>query len=58
LKQAAPILLMARGLARPDGDKLVWDLAISDSQALVNGVDVMALQPPAEQKPQPRSNKR
>lgn len=60
LKMAAPMLVMARGLGRQEGDKLVWDLAISEGQALVNGVDVMAMQPPPEQKPQPqqRPNRR
>lgn len=60
LKVTTPFLVMARGLARQEGDKLTWDLAISDSQALVNGVDVMAMQPPAESKPQPqqRPNRR
>lgn len=43
LAPAMPILVMVRGLARPEGDRLVWDLAITEDQALVNGVDVMAM---------------
>lgn len=55
LQPALPFLMMARGMARPDGQKLVWDLALTEDQALVNGVDVMkmgATPPPDQKKPQ------
>lgn len=54
LRQALPFIAMARGMGRQEGDKLVWDLAITESQALVNGVDLFATPPPPEPKPQPR----
>lgn len=54
LRQALPIIAMARGMGRQEGDKLVWDLAITESQALVNGVDLFATPPPPEPKSQPR----
>jgi hypothetical protein len=42
-QQAIPILLMARGMARADGDRLVWDVVLGKTQAFVNGVDMKAL---------------
>ena len=54
LRQALPFIAMARGMARQEGDRLVWDLAITETQALVNGVDLFATPPPPEPKPQPR----
>ncbi len=56
LRMAMPILAMIKGLGRQEGPRMVWDLAITDDQALVNGVDVMAM--PAEQPPQRKPNKR
>lgn len=57
LRMAMPILAMIKGLGRQEGPRMVWDLAITDDQALVNGVDVMAM--PAEQpQPQRKPNKR
>ncbi len=52
LGMAIPFLVMARGLAKPDGARLVWDLAITEDQALVNGVDVMKMGAPQDQAPQ------
>lgn len=56
LRMAMPILAMIKGLGRQEGPRMVWDLAITEDQALVNGVDVMAM--PAEQPPQRKPNKR
>ncbi len=43
LKQAVPAMLMARGLARPEEDRLVWDI-VSDGKVLtINGVDASSL---------------
>jgi hypothetical protein len=39
--QVMPFIIMARGLGRPDGDRLVWDIVASERRASVNGVDVM-----------------
>ncbi len=44
LQQALPVLVLARGLARTDGDRLVWDLASTRAGDItLNGVDVSAL---------------
>ena len=43
LRDAAPVLIMARGLARPEGDHLVWDVVADQSGATVNGVDISGL---------------
>jgi len=56
LRMAMPILAMIKGLGRQEGPRMVWDLAITEDQALVNGVDVMAM--PAQQPPQRTPNKR
>jgi hypothetical protein len=43
LQQALPFLMMLRGLARPDGDKLVWNIASDNGSLTVNGVDLSQL---------------
>jgi hypothetical protein len=43
LQQALPVLVMMRGLAKPDGDKLVWDIASDGPTLTVNGMDMSAL---------------
>lgn len=43
LQQALPVLIMMRGLAKPDGDKLVWDIASEGPKLTVNGIDMSAL---------------
>ncbi len=44
MQQALPVLVLARGLARTDGDRLVWDLASTRTGGItLNGVDVSAL---------------
>jgi hypothetical protein len=48
LKQALPVLIMLRGLAKPDGDRLVWDIASEGMTVTVNGIDLSAL---ADSKP-------
>jgi hypothetical protein len=43
LQKALPALILLRGLAKPDGDRLVWDI-VSDGLAVsVNGVDLSQL---------------
>jgi hypothetical protein len=50
LRQAVPILVLARGLARSDGDRLIWDLAATLAGGItVNGVDLSALGGPGDQ---------
>jgi len=64
LRDAAPILILARGLARPEGDHLVWDVVADESGATVNGVDISSLtggQAPSDaphKRPSPQSHKR
>jgi hypothetical protein len=43
LQQALPILIMLRGLARTDGDHLVWDVEAHDGTFIVNGTDLSQL---------------
>jgi hypothetical protein len=40
LQRALPALIMLRGLARPDGERLVWDLASDGPTLTVNGLDL------------------
>jgi hypothetical protein len=41
--QALPVLLLVRGLARPDGDNLVWEITYEAGAIKVNGTDLSAL---------------
>ena len=50
LTQMLPILILARGMAKPDGDKLRWHIEMANNVLLVNGTDLRALMQP----PQPR----
>jgi len=43
LAQATPVLLMLKGLGRPEGDQLVWNLEWRDEHLRVNGADMSAL---------------
>jgi hypothetical protein len=43
LQQALPVLIMLRGLAKPDGDRLVWDIVSNGPSVTVNGIDVSKL---------------
>lgn len=43
LQQALPILIMLRGLAKPDGDRLVWDVVSDGPSVTVNGLDLSQL---------------
>ena len=42
--QGIPVLALLRGLARTEGDKLVWRLELTEDQKItVNGVDLRKL---------------
>jgi hypothetical protein len=41
--QALPVLLLIRGLAKPDGDNLVWEIAYEGGAITVNGTDLSAI---------------
>ena len=43
LKQALPVLMMLGGLAKPDGDRKVWDIASDGTAMTVNGLDLSGL---------------
>lgn len=43
LQQALPVLIMVRGLGKPDGKKLVWDIVSDGPSVTVNGVDLSQL---------------
>ncbi len=51
LQQALPFLVMLRGLARPDGERLVWNIVSEAGSLTVNGVDLSQL---AGGKPRPK----
>ncbi len=53
LKQALPVLVMLRGVAKPDGQKLVWDIVSDGPAVTVNGLDLSQLGNP--DKPQGKS---
>ncbi len=40
LKQVLPFLAMARGFARPEGDRLVWDIVAGKAGLTVNGIEL------------------
>ncbi len=50
-QQIMPIIFLAKGMARPDGDGLVWDIVFNDGVFTVNGV---ALGQPAGAPPRPK----
>ena len=43
LQQALPVLIMLRGLAKPDGNRMVWDIASEGTAVTVNGIDLSAV---------------
>jgi hypothetical protein len=51
LQQALPVLIMLRGLAKPDGNRLMWDIASEGTAVTVNGIDLSAV---AGDKPKPK----
>jgi hypothetical protein len=64
LRQALPALVMIRGLAKPDGEKLVWDIVSDGPSVMVNGLDLSQMgggddkpkaKPPAAKPGQPRT---
>ncbi len=43
LQQALPVLMMLRGLAKPNGNRLTWDIASDGTAVTVNGIDLSGL---------------
>ena len=61
LQQALPVLMMLRGLAKPDGSRLVWDIASDGTAVTVNGIDLSGLagdKPKAKQPNAPQGQPR
>jgi hypothetical protein len=60
LKRALPMILLARGMARPQGDRLLWDIAYTKGHVTVNGTDLSALTgaPPNHARPDKRPDRR
>jgi hypothetical protein len=54
-QQIVPLMFLAKGMARAQGDALVWDLAFTDGVVTVNGVPFGQ---PAPAKPPPSQKKR
>ena len=56
-----PVLIVLRGLAKPDGGRLVWDIVSDGPSVIVNGLDLSQLtgggkpkaKPPGAQPGQP-----
>jgi hypothetical protein len=43
-QQGMAMLFAAKGVSKPDGDGVVWDVTVSpDGKALVNGTDLSAM---------------
>jgi hypothetical protein len=38
LQQVLPVMFMAKGMGRPDGGALVWDISLGDGPMTVNGI--------------------
>jgi hypothetical protein len=38
LQQVMPMMLLAKGIGRPEGDSLIWDISLSDGPPTVNGI--------------------
>jgi hypothetical protein len=47
LASAAPFLIIARGLAKQDGDKMRWHIEVANNTVTVNGTDLRALMQPS-----------
>jgi hypothetical protein len=41
--QALPVMIMLRGMAKPVGNQLVWDVVSDGPKLTVNGMDMSAL---------------
>ena len=38
LQQVMPMVLLAKGIGRPDGDSLIWDISLGGGPMTVNGI--------------------
>jgi hypothetical protein len=45
MKQAGAMMIFAKGLAKPDGNALVWNISFENKKLLVNGNDMSAMVP-------------
>jgi hypothetical protein len=58
LQQALPVLIMLRGLAKPEGDHLVWNIESDGPNMIVNGIDLSQLGGDKQRKPPGQPPKR
>ncbi len=45
LAQAAPVMIFLKGIGKPDGDSIVWNISFQDKKLLVNGTDLSQMMP-------------
>jgi hypothetical protein len=45
LREAAPVLFMAKGMGRQDGGQTIWDVTYHDGKMLINGNDMSDMMP-------------
>ena len=57
LQQALPVLIMLRGLAKPEGKKLVWDIVSDGPTVTVNGLDLSQIGGNGKSKGNPPASK-
>ena len=43
LAQAVPVIVLAKGIGRTEGGKMVWDMQFDSTKLLVNGVDLLKM---------------
>ena len=41
--QAAPVIILLKGIAKTTPDGAIWQITMQDNKVLVNGLDVAAL---------------
>ena len=52
-RQAIPVAIFLKGIARAETGRLVWDVVYRDSSLLINGQDISAMMAPAPPPPPP-----
>jgi hypothetical protein len=45
LAQAAPVMIFLKGIGKPEGDSIVWNISFQDKKLLVNGTDLSQMMP-------------
>jgi hypothetical protein len=50
-QSAVPVLIFLKGIGKPQGDAIEWDISYARKKMLVNGTDLSALIPPTAKPP-------